>query len=918
MSSKLCLIDGSSLLYRSYYGVRPLSTSKGIPTHAIYGMCRTLKKLIDQLQPTHMVLVWDTKGPTFRHERYEAYKAHRQAPPSDLLTQKEAIKTFADLIQLKQISISGYEADDIIYSLAHDKLSSDTVVITGDKDLHQMLQPHIEIFDPFKQKMITQESFQDERGFDPCYLMLYHSLLGDASDNIPGVKGIGKKTAELLTKEYHTLEKLYENLDKLKPRHEKLLREGETNAFLSKELFTLRHIKTDISLQDCVFESSTWKQAIPFFQEHEITAFFPKGITAPAPTHSKQTNQLSLFASLAQSAPQEKEWSHICVTTQEQLDALLKEISAAAQKSDFILALDTETNGLRPLQDELVGISCALEAKKAYYIPFGHTTGEHQLSQETVLAAFTPLLENERVKKCLHNAKFDQLGFAHYGITVRGVAFDSLIAAFLLRKGSEKIGLKAASIRYLDEEMISFAQLSKQYKLFCNVPLDQASLYAAHDARQTLMLYHVLEPQIRSNEVFSKLLYDVELPLAQLLLEMEKTGIILDTERLETLKAQVKEALNLTIQKLTTCMEADEHDVDMSTVNLNSPKQLEVLLFDQLKLPSFKKSPKTGKRSTDSEVLHELSKIHPAPALIIQYRELAKLLSTYLEALPLEINSRTKRIHTTYSQTITATGRLSSSQPNLQNIPAGSGMGSKVRDAFVAPEGHVFMSADYSQVELRILAHYTQDPALLSAFEHDLDIHKQTAAQIFGIKQEDVVNDQRQIGKKINFSIMYGLTPFGLSKDLGIKPSTAKEYIENYFATYAGVRTWMDKLIEKAKEDGFVETMLGRRRYTPGLYEKNRNIQEAEKRVAINTPIQGTAADLIKIAMLCIDKELKKQKLKARQVLQIHDELVLQVPHDEIDRVTSLVRTCMEGVVDWKTKLNVSIRTGSSWGETSK
>ena len=925
MSSKLCLIDGSSLLYRSFYGVRPLSTSAGVPTHAIYGMCRTLKKLIDELQPTHMVLVWDTKGPTFRHETFTEYKATRQAPPSDLLTQKKAIMTFADTVGITQISKQGYEADDLLYALATDKLCEETIVVTGDKDLHQMLTPEISIYDPFKRKIITAESFEEERGFAPKHLMLYHSLLGDASDNIPGVKGVGKKTAEVLTQQYHTLDNLYEHLDELKPRHAKLLTESKENAYLSKQLFTLAYIETGLSLSNCALDTNKWREAAPFFQKHEITPFFPKGVSAPVATPAPQAsgnNQLSLFATIEQEAPPVLDWKATCVTTREALDALVeairKEMDPRLRGDDGVLAIDTETNGLRPLQDAVVGISLAYTNKEAFYIPFGHTTDEQQLSREEVLETLKPTLEDANIPKCLHNAKFDQLGFAQYGIRLAGIRFDSLIAAFLLRKGNEKIGLKAASVRYLNEEMLSFAQLAKQYKLFSNVPLEQATLYAAHDARQTLMLHDVLKPQIDANETFAKLLYDVELPLADLLFDMETTGIILDESQLSSLKEAVKEQIDRTVAKLATCMEADEHHIDISTVNLNSPKQLEVLLFDQLQLPSIKKSPKTGKRSTDSEVLNELSKIHPAPALIIQYRELAKLLNTYLEALPHEINPYSKRVHTTYSQTIAATGRLSSSQPNLQNIPVGSGMGSKVRDAFVAPKGHVFLSADYSQIELRILAHYTQDPALLAAFKEGRDIHAQTAAQIFDITPEEVTNDQRQVGKKINFSIMYGLTPFGLSKDLGIKPGVAKEYIDNYFATYAGVRSWMDQVIEEAKERGYVATMLGRRRYVPGLHERNRNIQEAEKRVAINAPIQGTAADLIKIAMLSINKELLQQNLKARQVLQIHDELLLQVPEEEIKQVTELIKTCMMGAASWETSLDVSIRVGKSWGEASK
>lgn len=905
--STLCLIDSSSLLFRSYYGVRPLHTAAGEPTHAIYGFWRTLKKISDQLQPSHLVLVWDTKGPTFRHEAYQDYKATRQAPPSDLITQKKAILEFAETIGIRQLCKQGLEADDLLYSLAHDNLADQTVVITGDKDLHQLINEKTIIFDPFKQKTITYDSFTAERGFEPKHLLLYHSLLGDASDNIPGVRGIGAKTAEKLTQAHKTLDALYHASENnpLPTRPEKLLLEQKESAFLSQELFTLKYEATGLSLADCAYDRAQWLNALPLFHKHEFKPFYPNGV--------EPTSQQSIFAPQAESTPAPK-WNAHLVTTEEQLTALLKKLTSAQ-----CVALDTETRSLRPLRDGIVGISCAADEQDAYYIPFGHTTDEQQLSQETVIDAFRPFCENEKYKKVLQNAKFDQAGFAHYGITLRGIVDDTLLMASLLRSGSESIGLKALSLRYLNEDMVDYKDTVKGKKTFADVPLNDALHYAAHDARQTLLLQKKLSEKLTQIPELAALYRDVELPLSTLLWNMEYDGITLDTETLSTLAEEVRSELASITSKIGTCLSAGQQRIDASVINLNSPQQLETVLFDQLQLPVVKKNKKTGRRSTDSEVLLELSKVHPVPRLIIKYREMAKLLNTYLDPLPLEINPATQRVHTTYSQTITATGRLSSSQPNLQNIPLGGGYGSRVRNAFVPPAGHVFLSADYSQIELRILAEFSKDAALREAFAHNKDIHTQTSALIFSVPETEVTSEQRQVGKKINFSIMYGLTPFGLSKDLDITPTQAKKYIDNYFATYEGVKTWMDATVAQAKEDGFVTTLLGRRRYVPGLHERNRHVQDAERRITINTPIQGTSADLIKLAMLRIDKELTQHKLLSRMILQIHDELVLCVPHAEVEKVTQLIVDCMTHVVtDWQTPITVSTRTGTSWGDASK
>ncbi|MDQ5940385.1 MAG: polymerase [Candidatus Dependentiae bacterium] len=896
----LYIIDASSLLYRSYYGVKPLHTASGMATHAIYGFCRTLKKITDDLDPKNLIVVWDSKGPTIRHNEYPDYKATRQTPPSDLITQKEAIIEFITKIGVAQLARPGLEADDIIYSLISEHEGVPVVVVTGDKDLHQLLNSHVSIFDPFKQTTITHELFVTERHFAPEDLLLYHALLGDSSDNIPGVKGIGAKTAQALTQNYHTIENLYASLATVTPKRiQELLMASKDEAFLSASLFTLRYHATNFDAASSAYDKNQWSEAAPFFRQYEIRAFLPNGVTGTPVgiPGSEQQFPASQFT------------AHL-VTTTTQLAALIDKL-----KQQPCIAFDTETTSLQPFRDEVVGVSCAFNETEGYYIPFGHKTGEEQLPRETVLNALEPLLTSPSVPKVFHNTKFDQAGFARYGIHLNGVIGDTLIIASLLRTGSESIGLKALSSRHLHEEMVEYDALVKGKKTFADIEITPASQYAANDARQTWQLFKILSKKLAQDPVLQSLYDNVELPLSRLLWEVEEFGINIDVPLMQKLATKTQEELEFITIKILACLHSGQQMIIAPSLNLNSPQQLEVLLFDQLKLPSLKKNTKTGSRSTDSEVLAELSKIHPVPGLIMHYRELSKLLNTYLLPLPEEINPRTGKIHTTYTQTITATGRLSSTNPNLQNIPVGS----SIRHAFVAPEGYVFISADYSQIELRILAQFSKDQALLQAFSAHKDVHGQTAALIFGVEEKTVTPDQRAVGKKINFSIMYGLTPFGLSKDLSISPASAKAYIESYFNQYAGVKEWMEHTVQDAKEVGYVSTLLGRRRYVPGLHERNRTLQEAERRVAINTPIQGTSADLIKMAMLKLDAKIKELNMNAHLVLQIHDELLIAAQPEDVNTLVPLIKECMGSVITgWLVPLEVSIRTGKTWGEVSK
>ncbi len=930
----LFLIDGSYILYRSYYALRPLTTSTGIPTQATYAFCRTIKKLIDKFEPTQMVLVWDSKGPTFRKKMYSDYKATRTAPPSDLFIQKEHIEEFANIIELYQISKKGYEADDIIYALSQKEHNTQKIIVGSDKDLFQMLNKHeILIFDPFKEILIDEEDFKKEKGFSPSKLPFYHSLVGDSSDNIPGVKGIGKKGATELVKQFDSLKDLYDHLDKVKKEKTRdLLKEGRKDAFMSLDLFLLKPPKISFNKKDAIFKKENWIKAAPFFQKMEfktllaelekifgknkVEEYLEKGgykkikrkkkTTTKEPEEKQQTINFEKFI---QGSP--GKWKYKIIVDEKSLIDLIKKIK---QKKEY--ALDTETTGLKPLQDNLVGISLAYNKKNAFYLPLHHTGKdfEKQLNPEIIYKHLKKVLESKTIKAILHNSKFDHLVLWTKGINLSKIDFDCLIAANLLRIEGETVNLKDLSYRYIGEKMKTFKEvLGKKYKTFAEVPLKDAANYAAHDALQTYKLKYELEKKLKKEKKLYKIFKHLEMPLIPVLISMEKIGIKVNVKILKKLEKSVKRKLKQIEEKISAAIKIPKH----KEINLNSPKQLEKLLFDKLGLPVVKKT-STGQRSTDQEVLEKLSNLHPIPQMILHYRELHKLLNTYIEPLQKDINPATGRIHTSFNQILVATGRLSSSKPNLQNIPAASPIGRKIRSAFVAPRGRHFLSADYSQMELRILAHVTKDKNLKNAFKEGIDIHKQTASQLFDKPVSKITEKERQLGKKINYSIIYGLSEYGLAKDLDIKPSEAQKYIDKYFEKYSGVAKWIEKSIKEAKKKGYVETLMGRRRYLPGLKEKNKNLFEAAKRAAINTPMQGSGAEIMKKAMINIYNKITKRKLDAAILLQIHDELIIEYNSKEEKKIKNLVKKCMEKVVNWDIPFEVSLRTGKNWEDVTK
>lgn len=893
------LIDGSSFLYRAYYGTRPLHTSRGEPVQAVYSFCRMIKKLVDRFSLTYASLVWDSKGPTIRHQVYEDYKATRQAPPSDLFDQKERIIQFAELIGLHQISQVGYEADDLMYAIAKDMEAQgfDVVLVTADKDMGQVLSDKISLYDYFKDQLLSKVAFEEKLGFSVSKLPFYFALLGDASDNIPGVTGIGKKTAQELVEQFDSLEDLYARIDMVtSARIKNALLTHKDNAFLSQQLFLLAYVQTGTSLTDLAFNAAQWVMARPLFMELEFQSLLQQEGT------TKEQQQAIIHEKIE--AIKKKNFQKI--TTPLELAAVIAEIEIAKE-----VALDTEGDGLDPLSCNLVGISLCTSEEKAYYIPFGHTTGESQLPYAYVQSMLQPILASSAITKYFHHAKFDLHLLASHGLDVQGPIFDTMIAASLVTKDWQRIGLKQLAFFYFNEQMLTFDDVVKANKLsnFAQVHLELATYYSANDSYQTLRLAKIFKKEL-IQEGMEKVFADIEMPLMYILYRMEKQGIYTDRVILQELDVQLSLAL-AEIEQAIKAMVSESQ----AAINLNSPKQVEQLLFYELKLPPQKKNDKGTGYSTDQEVLEALAQMHPVPALILKYRELFKLQSTYAQALQDYINKRDHHIHSTFSQTRVATGRLASFDPNMQNIPA-SGAGLAIRAAFKPRTGYVFIAADYSQIELRVLAYLSQDAALKQAFLDGRDIHRETAARLFDIPFDQVTHEQRQIGKRINFSILYGLTPYGLSKDLDIPFAQAKQYIDKYFAQFPRVREWMDTIVKEVEATGYVTTYWGRRRYIPAIYEKNRVLYEEAKRIAINTVAQGTAAEIVKQGMIALEAKLQEQG--AAMLLQIHDELLIEAPMGKTAAIERIVKQTLEGVTQWNVPLEATIRTGDTWKAVSK
>ena len=890
--STLYLIDGSAYIYRAYHAIRAgLSNAKGLPTNAAFGFTRILTKMMAEKAPGYLAVSFDMKGPTFRHDIYEAYKANRPPMPEDLAVQLPYIKDIVRGFNIPLLEIEGYEADDLIGTLARqgEAAGFTVVIVTGDKDFLQLVTEKTSIWDPMKDTFTDLASFREKFGIEPSQMIDAMGLSGDASDNIPGVPGIGPKTALALVKTFGTMDDLYRDVDTItkKKQHENLVK-FKDQAYLSRDLVTIR---TDAPVR---FEPRAFKRAEP--DAKALSVLF------------KELEFQELHRTFSDAAPADApSKSYTAILDQDALDSLAIRLADSRR-----FAVDTETTALDPMRAELVGISVAMRENEAYYIPVAHRYlgAPPQLPRETVLEALRPVLENPGIQKIGQNIKYDWMVLNRSGVHLSGVAFDTMVASYLIDPSKRAHSLDRIALDFLDHKTITYTDVAGKGKSqvgFEQVLIEKAVPYACEDADVTLAAYGLLNEKLKALGLL-RLMETVEVPLIPVLKDMEMRGISVDRDKLIDLSKRFQGQLDT--------LEGEIYTLAGERFNINSPQQLGEILFEKLKLPVQKKTKKRTGYSTDVEVLTSLAERHELPALILRHRTLAKLKSTYADALVEMIHPETGRIHTSYNQTITATGRLSSSEPNLQNIPIRTEEGIEIRRAFIPRKGWTLLAADYSQIELRLLAHYSGDDILIKAFVEEEDIHSRTAAEIFQVFPQMITPELRRQAKTINFGIIYGMGAFSLSKELGISRKMAQTYINNYFARYKGVRTFIDKAIESAEKTGMTSTLLGRIRQLPEIRSTNRNIRGFAERTAVNTPIQGTAADLIKLAMIRIDQAIREKGLRSAMLLTVHDELVFEVSPDELETVRRLVKETMENVwPELRVPLTVNMDTGNNWAE---
>jgi len=881
---KIALIDGSSYIYRAFYAVRGLANSKGFPTGAVYGFVGMLRKIISDIRPDYLLVAYDAKGPTFRHEIYPDYKAHRPEMPDDLKPQIAKIKEVVSAYNIKSLEAQGFEADDIIAEIVRDLPPGvRAVIVTGDKDMGQLVSDRVTLLDTMKDRVTDEAAIREKYGTEPAGLAEVFGLAGDSSDNIPGVPGIGEKGAVELIKKYGTVEELLRHKDDFSGKKRQLLEQYGDQALLSKRLFILdQPVPVDADLASMEVRPPDNQRLKAIFTDLEFH------------TYLKELERPGAGISIP----------HETIADEAALSALISRASAAE-----MLAVDLETTSLSPIDAEIVGVSLCFEEDNAYYIPLAHRYlgAPKQLDRGETLSALRPLLTSAAVPKAGQNIKYDYLVMKNHGIEISPVAFDTMVASYVINPSRRTHNLETISLEYLGHRPISFKEIAGEGKnqvTFDRVPVEDASRYSAEDAYLTYRLIPILDKKIEELSL-GRLFDEIEMPLVTVLADMEMTGVKVDEAALAALSREFAEKLALLEREITR--EAG------GQFNINSTQQLARVLFDKLGLGPARKT-KTG-FSTDSDVLAALADAHPIIPSLLEHRTLSKLKSTYVDALPRLVNKKTGRIHTSYNQTVAATGRLSSSDPNLQNIPIRSPEGRRIRAAFVPADGCVLVSADYSQIELRLLAHFCGDPALTRTFFDNEDIHAGTAALIFSVDPADVTIDMRRKAKTINFGIIYGISPHGLARELGIPHADAKVFIETYFAKFARVKDYFDQVMKKAEHDGYVTTIMDRRRYLPELKSSDRNVKAFAQRMAVNTPIQGSAADLIKMAMINLWRRIDREGLKAKMILQVHDELVFEAPAGEEEHICAIVKEEMEGVMKLNVPLHVDINSGKSWAE---
>lgn len=940
----LVLVDGSSYLYRAFHAFPPLTNREGEPTGAMYGVVNMLKSLISQVEPSHIAVVFDAKGKTFRDELFEQYKSHRPPMPDELRSQIQPLHAIIKALGIPLISVEGVEADDVIGTLAVQaaKEGKHVLISTGDKDMAQLVNDHIMLINTMNNTLLDREGVIEKYGIPPELVIDWLALQGDSSDNIPGVKGVGEKTALALLQGIGSIKTIYENLDKVaelsfrgaKTFAPKLLSEKEM-ADLS---YLLATIKTDVELDVTHDQLTTSPQdrdkLVELFGKYEFKKWLNEVMNGTNPVTTSTKERIPTNYEVTQAVEKTENIAKVeidrskyeTVTTEVQLAKWIKKIQA-----EKLVAVDTETNALDVMSAELVGISFGLASGEACYIPLthkeevseqagqgdlfakntamvGYELVKNQLDLTACLAQLKPILEDEQIKKIGQNIKYDLTVFANHGIEVQGVAFDTMLESYT-QNSTGRHNMDDLAERYLGHKTIAFEEIAgkgKNQLTFDKIALDVASEYAAEDADVTMKLHQTLFPELEKTPTLLKLFNDIEMPLVRVLSHIERNGVLIDSQKLLAQSQEIEQRL--------AEVEAEVHQAAGQEFNLASTKQLQEILFEKLGLPVKKKTPK-GAPSTNEEVLEELAQEgHIVPKLLIEHRGLSKLESTYTDKLPQMINPKTGRVHTSYHQAVTATGRLSSSDPNLQNIPIRNEEGRRIRQAFIAREGYKIVAADYSQIELRIMAHLAHDEGMLKAFTEGKDIHRSTAAEIFGVSLEEVTNEQRRNAKAINFGLIYGMSEFGLSNQLGISRQEARTYMDAYFNRYPNVLQFMTDIKAKAAEQGYVETLLGRRLYLPEIKSSNGMRRKAAERVAINAPMQGTAADIIKVAMIGIDKMIFGDE-NIKMIMQVHDELVFEVKAEMVEHYSQLIKTEMEKAIKLHVPLIADVGVGDNWDE---
>ncbi|MGJ7251756.1 DNA polymerase I [Morganella morganii] len=920
----LILVDGSSYLYRAYHAFPPLTNSAGQPTGAMYGVLNMLRSLIMQYEPSHVAVVFDAKGKTFRDELFEAYKSHRPPMPDDLREQIAPLHDMVVAMGMPLLSVSGVEADDVIGTLAKQAAAEGRAVLisTGDKDMAQLVTPDITLINTMNNTILGPEEVETKYGVPPSLIIDYLALMGDSSDNIPGVPGVGEKTAQALLQGLGSLDDIYADLDKiagLSFRGAKTLApKMETNKEMAYLSYTLATIKTDVELDrtwdslaltepdlDKLHALFTQYEFKRWISDLENGGWLAKKSTRSSPSKAAVTAAVQTPAAPAVT-PEISSENYETILDEEALNRWAQVLREAGE-----FAFDTETDSLDNLSARLVGMSFAAKAGHAAYVPIGHDylDAPDQLLTEQVLRVMKPILEDEKIRKIGQNLKFDRGIMENYGVELRGIAFDTMLESYVLNSVAGRHDMDSLADRHLNYKTTTFEDIAgkgKKQLTFNQIPLEEAANYAAEDADITLLLHQALYPQLEAEKSLLHVYQDIEMPLVPVLSRMERTGVLIDANVLAAQSVQLTARLD-ELEKQAFAIAGEEF-------NLSSPKQLQTILFEKLNLPVVKKTP-GGAPSTNEEVLEELADNHELPRVILEHRSLSKLKTTYTDKLPLMVDPKTRRVHTSYHQAVTATGRLSSRDPNLQNIPVRTDEGRRIRQAFIARDGYCIMAADYSQIELRIMAHLSQDKGLLKAFAEGKDIHRATAAEVFGVPLDEVTADQRRSAKAINFGLIYGMSAFGLARQLGIPRGEAQRYMDLYFERYPGVLEYMARTREHAAEKGYVETLEGRRLWLPEINSRNGMRRKAAEREAINAPMQGTAADIIKKAMIAVDDWLQKENIDALMIMQVHDELVFEVRKEQQTEMAEKIRGLMEAAMKLDVPLKVEAGVGANWDE---